>query len=223
MTQCLLFALPFQTAAEIDVAGHIWHTVVKRERCGAERWHTGGKKKDRQKSEKEKWEKQRQATKTQEGLADNRDIKTMATKRPWGILKLGRWKYYQYWKWNSSKCAKDFVIHRWPLCVFWRGCSASTSSLHILEKCNSLADGLQRREVLLWSQTVNWVLIFNTGLAPAKQRLVPLFSSSSLHREDKKQSCLSLFSHFFYPMWACMCVASSSCLKTRVRVCLFEC
>lgn len=78
-----------------------------------------------------------------------------------------------------------------------------------------LTDGVQRREVLLWTQTVNWSLIFNTGSGPDELCLVPVFSSSSLHREDKE---IPLFFFFFLVQWLffvclclCLCVASCSC------------
>lgn len=44
MMRCLLFALPVQTAAEIDGAGHVQHTVVKKDLCAPGRRHMGGKK-----------------------------------------------------------------------------------------------------------------------------------------------------------------------------------
>ena len=86
--------------------------------------------------------------------------------------------------------------------------------MHILEEYNSLTDGVQRREVLLWSQTVNWILIFSAGSAPEELCLVPVFSSSSLRREDK--GIFIFHSFFFFPLRcccfffnACLCVASS--------------
>lgn len=45
MTKCLLFVLTFQT--EIDGAGHVQHTVVKRELCAPEHRHMGGNKRIR--------------------------------------------------------------------------------------------------------------------------------------------------------------------------------
>lgn len=50
MTQCLLFVLPVLTATEIDGAGHVQRTVVKRELCLHPSMDTRAEKRDTDKA-----------------------------------------------------------------------------------------------------------------------------------------------------------------------------